>query len=91
MSPRNVRNFWLELEVDGKKTRVATGPRGKTGGFKLTIYIRDDGSVGGPVRIYGTADEEGELRFSYTIPGSSTRTMLVTNRNPEPESCLDES
>jgi len=43
--PRNVRNFWLELEVDGKKEKVATGPRSADGGFYLTILIRETGDV----------------------------------------------
>lgn len=43
--PRNVRNFWLELEVDGKKQRIATGPRSAGGGFSLAIRIRSCGAV----------------------------------------------
>lgn len=44
-NPRNVRNFWIELFVDGKKTRIATGPASKDGGFDLYIKIREKGSV----------------------------------------------
>jgi hypothetical protein len=43
--PRNVRNFWLELEVDGKKTKVATGPVRKDGGFTLDVKMRDMGCI----------------------------------------------
>ena len=37
--PRNVRNFWLNLSVDGKRTDVASGPVAKDGGFELRIKI----------------------------------------------------
>ena len=53
--PRNVRNFWIELDVDGRKSRVATGPRRKDGGFEMTIYIRDLGEVASGLRVVGTA------------------------------------
>lgn len=38
--PRNTRNFWVELCVDGKKEDVGTGPRNRSGGFTESIYIR---------------------------------------------------
>ena len=43
--PRNVRNFWIEAEVDGRKTPIAFGPQGKDGGFSLTVYMRNEGKV----------------------------------------------
>ena len=43
--PRNVRNFWLELDVDGRKNKIAAGPASKEGGFRLSIYMRDRGDV----------------------------------------------
>lgn len=43
--PRNVRNFWITLNVDGKKTPVATGPRSRNGGFHCKILMRSDGSI----------------------------------------------
>lgn len=44
-TPRCVRNFWIELEVDGKKERIATGPRSSGGGFRLTIKMRVGGEI----------------------------------------------
>lgn len=40
-----VRNFWITVGVDGRKTDVGTGPRAKDGGFCARIYIRDRGRV----------------------------------------------
>ncbi len=42
---RNVRNFWVALEVDGKKEDVGTGPRSRDGGFFCKIKQRRNGSV----------------------------------------------
>jgi hypothetical protein len=49
--PRNVRNFWIELDVDGRKERVETGPVRADGGFQMTIRIRDEGSISDTVLL----------------------------------------
>jgi len=61
--PRNVRNFWATIDVDGRSSRVAVGPRSKTGGFSLNIKMRDEGSVSDlEINLWGrvvqTADGE---------------------------------
>lgn len=43
--PRNVRNFWVDLSVDGRANDIGTGPRSKDGGMDLDLYIRDKGHV----------------------------------------------
>lgn len=53
--PRNVRNFWLELTVDGSKTRVETGPVAKDGGFTLNILMRDKGGIVKAATLIGDA------------------------------------
>ncbi|MEE8361711.1 MAG: hypothetical protein V3R71_06115, partial [Gemmatimonadales bacterium] len=53
--PRNVRNFWVELEVDGRRERVATGPQGKDGGFELTIKQRFKGEIVNVLTVKGVA------------------------------------
>lgn len=63
--PRNVRNFWIEARIDGKKTPIATGPRRKDGGFSMTIYMRNEGGVETAVRVYGSARfGDGSLELS---------------------------
>jgi len=63
--PRNVRNFWIELDVDGRKSTVETGPRSRDGGFELTIYQRHKGEVRRAleVRGYGDFSGDGALRI----------------------------
>jgi hypothetical protein len=48
-----LRDFWIEIEVDGRKTKVACGPKGKHGGFSMKIYQRNNGVVGEPTEIKG--------------------------------------
>lgn len=68
--PRNVRNFWLTLDVDGKKTPVACGPVSKDGGFTLRIQIRRDGEVCEAGYVRGIACPDGALvvRWVGTVP-----------------------
>lgn len=42
---RNVRNFWLDISVDGKAAGVSTGPRNKDGGFRCRVLMRADGQI----------------------------------------------
>ena len=39
-----LRNFWLETEIDGRKTKLKGGPRNKTGGMHTKVYVRDQGA-----------------------------------------------
>jgi len=59
--PRNVRNFWIELEVDGRKQRIATGPRSKDGGFSLTVKMRDQGEIITALGVEGFACSDNTL------------------------------
>lgn len=61
MQPRSIRNFWVKLDVDGKETSVATGPRSKDGGFNLRVYQRTNGGITEALTLAGRADENGEL------------------------------
>lgn len=63
--PRNVRNFWLEADIDGRETSLEGGPVSKDGGFTAALYIRDEGSVQRAVTIHGWVSG-GELNLSVT-------------------------
>lgn len=65
--PRNVRNFWLEIEVDGRKTKVSLGPAGKTGGARVRVFMRHEG---GPTKV-------GTLALDCTQ--DSAKSDLYTN------------
>ena len=86
--PQNVRNFWIELEVDGKKTKVATGPRSKDGEFYLSISMRnEDGSIhDDAIQIKGFAcvnDKDKTIRhlaMTFYIDGCAVTT--INNADP---------
>lgn len=61
--PRNTRNFWLDLDVDGRDTSVTTGPASKEGGFRQEVFIRDGGRVEQALTISGYAHRDGTLRL----------------------------
>lgn len=44
MSSVALRNFWVELDTDGNRTRTATGPRSKDGGLHVRLSMRDQGA-----------------------------------------------
>lgn len=58
--PRNVRNFWIEGNINGKATKIASGPVRKDGGFTLTIYMRNKGEVCPVVDISGWTNPDGK-------------------------------
>lgn len=47
-----IRNFWVEADIDGRQTTLAGGPRGKTSGMEVTLYQREEGGIVTPVRIF---------------------------------------
>ena len=64
--PRNVRNFWIELDVDGRKSCITTGPRSKDGGFKLTVYQREKGNIVKALSVFGSVNQLGKLEtYAY--------------------------
>lgn len=63
--PRNVRNFWLTIDVDGKQTPVACGPRAKDGGFSIRVQIRDAGTVREAGYLWGHVAKDGSLVLQW--------------------------
>lgn len=61
--PRNVRNFWLDGEIDGRKERLEGGPVSKEGGFSLQVKMREEGDISIPVTLRGWASREGNRLF----------------------------
>jgi len=59
--PRNVRNFWITVDVDGSKKQVATGPKGAGGGFSLVICQREKGDILRAMEVEGRIDDAGRL------------------------------
>lgn len=68
--PRNVRNFWVEVNVDGAKSKTALGPKAKEGGFDLTVKIRENGVISDRELVVRGYEHGGELVLwaRYTDP-----------------------
>jgi hypothetical protein len=73
--PRNVRNFWIDLDVDGRKGRVGTGPQAKEGGFDMVIKTRDYGEIRKAVTILGRAKPDGTLTIRIEAAGQEEITI----------------
>ena len=43
--PRNVRPSFAEIQVDGRKSVIRTGPKAKDGRMIVTFYVRHKGKV----------------------------------------------
>jgi len=78
--PVNVRNFWIDLEVDGRKEKVGTGPRTKDGGFYATISIRRDGCVDKAMHIEGKIDSSGDLLLIAEAADGDDRIIVRSKR-----------
>ena len=74
MAVRNLRNWWIEVEIDGRKTKLVGGPRAKDGGFNLKIYQRSYGRSILSVEISGSASDPGEpnavITECYPVDGA---------------------
>ena len=57
-----VRNWWIEVEIDGRKHRVEGGPRAKDGGFSLVGCQREGTSVE-VLTARGIPFEDGRLQL----------------------------
>jgi hypothetical protein len=77
--PRNVRNFWITLDVDGSKKKVATGPRNRDGGFSCRVQMRSDGSILEDELVIEGRNKNGLLKLTIFIKGEAifSRTTKV--------------
>lgn len=66
--PRTVRNFWVEVEIDGRRTRLRGGPARKDGGLNITIYQRDRGTIVPVLDIIGFVKADLETLVLTILP-----------------------
>ena len=60
--PRNLRNFWLELNVDGYAHTVYRGPKSHSGGFDLVVKVASHGESVDLLRLVGAPLQNGKNR-----------------------------
>lgn len=64
-----IRNWWIDVDIDGRQTRLSGGPRNKDGGFSLRIYQRDDNSIIEAGYIRGRVGYDDKLILEGSING----------------------
>jgi hypothetical protein len=67
--PRNVRNSWVDLSVDGRANDIGTGPRSSDGGMVAYFKVRDKGRVVNSVTVDCVACSDGTLYLRVFAPG----------------------
>jgi hypothetical protein len=43
--PRNVRPSFVTVSVDGRDTKIATGPKARSGRMSIAVALRDTGGI----------------------------------------------
>jgi hypothetical protein len=79
--PRNVRNFWIQTQIDGRNSSIGAGPVRKDGGFDLTVYQRDAGEVRTALEIIGRAHDDGSLLLRVSVGNGFPPQEIVINTN----------
>lgn len=49
--PRNVRNAWIDVNVDGRAESLSGGPKNSGGQLRGSLYQRNEGAVGDPIKF----------------------------------------
>lgn len=77
------RNFWLDTNIDGRKTDLSGGPRNKEGGMSLTLKQLSEGQRNDCVRIqsWSTVDKDGRIMLAtrVTVFDPNTGAELYSN------------
>ena len=66
--PRNVRNSWVDLSVDGRND-IGTGPRAFDGEMRADFYVRDKGAIVPSITVETVACSDGTLYLRVFAPG----------------------
>lgn len=66
-----VRNWWIEVEIDGRKHKLVGGPQAKGGGFSLTVRQRDRGESRIVLTLSGYGVFRDTLKLVQTYPGET--------------------
>lgn len=63
MSPRHVRPFWIDVQIDGREKNVAGGPKSLAGGLVARLSVRSkEGRVITPIIVVGSNDPDTKER-----------------------------
>ena len=77
--PRNLRDFWVTLAVDGYSKLVSRGPKRRGGGFDIDINVASHGEPRRLMRISGTHLQNGKNRVIIALDRPLTAGEEVYN------------
>lgn len=77
---RNVRNSYVNIQVDGRATDISTGPISKDGGMVARFKVRDDGCAVKSVTVSAWAARDGTLRLTVEDPEGNEIFRQTTTR-----------
>ena len=59
--PRNVRNSWVTVNVDGRNSEMASGPVAKDGGLQAQFKFRHEGSIIDGITVTQGVTSDGKI------------------------------
>jgi len=68
--PRNVRNSWVDLSVDGRSD-IGTGPASADGEMAARFFVRDKGNVVKSVTVLTLVLSDGSLLLRVYGPDNN--------------------
>ena len=76
---RNVRPSWIELEVEGRKSNIATGPGSRNGNMYIALKVRKDEMIHdfGQINFFATGDQ---VKVEILIPDLDINETIVYNQ-----------
>ena len=76
-----VRNFWVDVTVDGRETVLSGGPRAKDGGMRAVFYIRDAGSIAKALTVDCYTGADGLLKLAIQTDGQQNGYKVMLQGN----------
>jgi len=72
-----VRNFYMESQVDGRKTLITGGPRTKDGGMVITLYQKEKGESVEILDVSSSVLPNGKLRTIIRMKGVEPKIIIT--------------
>lgn len=80
MSIKNVRNFWIDCDIDGRESILSGGPRSKTDGMSVIIKQRNNGDVTTALTVSCFVNVDGDLETYVADAHGNEVTKVITKR-----------
>lgn len=75
-----MRNFYVDGEIDGRKTHVTGGPQSRNGEMNLTITQRDHGEISTAFTLRSYVLDDGRLCTTVFDRNGKHVTEYITER-----------